>query len=76
MLQNRRFSAWALRSGFGAAICVAIVRNSIVFCNSVSAGRSGMAASRFRAAAAACRILLMSFAAGCSRYFSFLAHPV
>ena len=54
----------------------AIVRNSIVFCNSVSAGRSGMAASRFLAAAAACRILLMSFAAGCSRYFSFLAHPV
>ena len=39
------------------------MRNSIVFCNSVSAGRSGMAASRFLAAAAACRILLMSFAA-------------
>ena len=58
MLQNRRFSAWASRSGFGAAICVAVVRNSVAFCNSVSADRSGMAASRFLAAAAACGILL------------------
>ena len=58
MLQNRRFSAWASRSGFGAAICVALVRTSIVFCNSVSADRSGMAASRFLAAADACGILL------------------
>ena len=62
MLQNRRFSAWASRSGFGAAICVAVVRNSVVLCNSVSAGRRGTA-SRFLAAAAACRILLMPFAA-------------
>ena len=54
MLQNHRF---------GAAICVAVVRNSIAFYNSVSADCSGMAASRFLAAAAACRILLMSFAA-------------
>ena len=53
VLQNRRFSAWSSRSGFGAAICVAIVRTSIVFCNSVSADRSGMAASRFLAAAGA-----------------------
>ena len=58
MLLNRRFSAWASGSGFGAAICVAAVRNSIVFSNSVSADRSGMAASRFLAAAAACGILL------------------
>ena len=72
-LQNRRLC------GFGAAICVAAVRNSIVFCTSVSADRSGMAASRFLAAAAACGIFLMSFAAEwCfgSRYFSILAHPV
>ena len=62
VLQNRRFSAWASRSGFGAAICVAVVRNSVVLCNSVSAGRRGTA-SRFLAAAAACRILLMPFAA-------------
>ena len=41
------FSALALRSGFGAAICVAVVRNSIAFSNSVSADCSGMAASRF-----------------------------
>ena len=40
------------------------MRNSIVFSKSVFADRSGMAASRFLAAAAACRILfLMSFAA-------------
>ena len=32
-LQNRRFSAWALRSGFVAAICVDPVRNSIVLCS-------------------------------------------
>ena len=64
MLQNRRLSAWASRSGFGAAVCVAVVRDSCVLCNSVSADRRGMAASRFLAAAAACRILLMSFAAG------------
>ena len=62
MLQNRRFSAWALRSGFGAAVCIAVLRNSIVFCNLVSADRSGIAASRFLTAAAACEILV-SFAA-------------
>ena len=55
MLQNRRFSVWA---GFGAAICVAIVRNSSAFCNSVSADRRGMAASRFLAAAGACKIIV------------------
>ena len=52
--QNRRFCAWASGSGFGAPICVAVVCNSFVFRNSVSADRSGMmAASRFLAAAAA-----------------------
>ena len=34
------------------------MRNSFVFCKSVSADRSGMAASRFLAAAAACAIQL------------------
>ena len=62
MLQNRRFSAWASKSGFGATICVAVVRNSIAFCNSASADCSGMAASRFLVAAAAC-IILLCFAA-------------
>ena len=38
--QNRRFSAWASRSGLGVAICVAVVRDFIVLCNSVSADRS------------------------------------
>ena len=37
---------------------IAVVCNSIVICNSVSADRSGMASSRFLAAAGACRILL------------------
>ena len=44
-----------------AAICGAVVRNSIVLGNSVSADRSGMAASRFLAAAAA-SIILVCFA--------------
>ena len=56
------FSAWPSRSGFGAAICVAVVRNSFVFCNSVCADRRGMATSRFLAAAAAC-VILLCFAA-------------
>jgi len=59
---NRRFSAWASSFGFGAAIYVAVVRNSIVFRNSVSADRSGMAASRFLAAASA-RVILLCFPA-------------
>ena len=41
-----------------AAICGAVVGSSIAFCNSVSADRSGMAASRFLVAAAACVILM------------------
>ena len=38
------------------------MRNSFVFCNSVSADRSGMAVLRFLAAAAAC-VILLCFAA-------------
>ena len=41
-----------------AAICGAVVGSSIAFCNSVSADRSGMAASRFLVAAAECAVLL------------------
>ena len=46
MLENRLFFALASRSGFGATISDAIARSSLVFCNSVSADRIGMAASR------------------------------
>ena len=53
MLQNRLFFALALRSGFGATISDAIVCNSFVFCNSVSADRIVMAASRLLRAVAA-----------------------
>ena len=59
--QNRLFFALASRSGFGATISDAIARSSLVFCNSVSADRIGMAASRLLLALAAC---VMSFAAG------------
>ena len=62
MLQNRLFFALASRrSGFGATISDAIARSSIVFCNSVSADRIGMAASRLLLALPAC---VMSLAAG------------
>ena len=63
MLQNRLFVALASRSGFGAAICDALARSSIVFCNSASADRIVVAASRLLGAAAAC-VILLSFAAG------------
>ena len=62
MLQNRLFVALASRSGFGAAISDALARSSIVFCNSVSADRIVVAASRLLGAAAAC-VILLSFAA-------------
>ena len=62
MLQNRLFFALASRSGFGAAVSDAVARNSVVFCNSVTADRIVVAASRLLDAAAACAILL-SFAA-------------
>ena len=48
---------------FGAAISDTVARSSIVLCNSVSADRMIMAASRLLGAAAACAILLF-FAAG------------
>ena len=51
MLQNRLFFALASRSGFGATISDAVARSSIVFCNSVSADRIVMAASRLLGAA-------------------------
>ena len=57
------FSLWASRSGFGATISDAVARSSIVFCNSVSADRIVMAASRLLHAVAAC-VILLSFAAG------------
>ena len=55
------FSALASRSGCGATISDAVARTSIAFCNSVSADRIVMAASRLLHAVAAC---VMSFAAG------------
>ena len=57
------FFALASRSGFGATISDAVVRSSIVFCNSVSADRIVMAASRLLRAVAAL-VILLSFAAG------------
>ena len=53
MLQNRLFFALASRSVFGATISDAVARSSIVFCNSVSADRIVMAASRLLRAVAA-----------------------
>ena len=60
MLQNRLF--WASRSGFGAAICAAVVHNSLLLRNSMFADASGMVVPRFFVAAAAC-VIFMSFAA-------------
>ena len=50
-------------SGFGATISDAVARSSIVFCNSVSADRIVLAASRLLRAVAAF-VILLSFAAG------------
>ena len=50
-------------SGVGATISDAVARSSIVFCNSVSADRIVMAASRLLRAVAAF-VILLSFAAG------------
>ena len=63
VLQNRLFFPLASRSGFGAAIADAVARNSFVFCNSVSADRIVMVASKLLGAAAAC-VILLSFASG------------
>ena len=62
MLQNRLFFLLASRSGFGATISDAVARSSIVLCNSVSADRIVMAASRLLRAVAAF-VILLSFAA-------------
>ena len=56
------FCRFGVEIGFGAAISDAIARSSIVFCNSVSADRIVVAASRLLGAAAAC-VILLSFAA-------------
>ena len=63
MLQNRLFVAVASKSGFGAAISDAVARSYFVLCNSVSADRIVVAASRLLGTAAAC-VILLSFAAG------------
>ena len=76
-------------SGFGATISDAVARSSIVFCNSVSADRIVMAASRLLRAVAAF-VRLLSFAARlrksywsgcmkaatviCQQIFSILSH--
>ena len=57
------FSLWRRDpSGFGATISDAVVRSSVVFCNSVSADRIVMAVSRLLRAVAAL-VILLSFAA-------------
>ena len=56
------FLLWRRDPGFGAAISDAVARSSFVFCNSVSADRIVVAASRLLGAAAAC-VILLSFAA-------------
>ena len=63
MLQNRLFLALASRSGFGAAVSDVVARSSILICNSFSADRIVMAASRLLGAAAAC-VIVLYFAAG------------
>ena len=57
------FSALASRSGCGATISDAVARTSIAFCDSVSADRIVMAASRLLRAVAVF-VILLSFAAG------------
>ena len=61
------FFALASRSGFVAAIADAVARSSIVFCNSVSADRIVMAASRLLAAYV---ILLSCAVEDCKSYWS------
>ena len=64
MFQNRLFFRSGVEiPGFGATISDAVARSSIAFCNSVSADRIVMAASRLLRAVAACVIPLF-FAAG------------
>jgi hypothetical protein len=61
-------SLWRRDPVFGAAIADAVARSSIVFCNSVSADRIVMVASRLLGAAAACVILLSFAAESCKSY--------
>ena len=66
LLKNASKSSFfhlASRSGFGATISDAVARSSIVLCNSVSADRIVVAASRLLPALAVC-VILLSFAAG------------
>ena len=68
LLQNASKSSFfrsgvEIPSGFGATISDAVARSSIVFCNSASADRIVMAASRLLRAVAAF-VILLSFAAG------------
>ena len=61
------FSLWRRDpSGFGATISDAVAGSSIVLCNSVSADRIVIAASRLLRAVAAF-VILLSFAAGSSK---------
>ena len=57
------FVLWRRRSGCGATISDAVARTSIAICNSVSADRIVMAASRLLRAVAVF-VILLSFAAG------------
>ena len=61
MLQNISKSSFFC-FGVGAAISDTVAHSSIVFCNSVSADRIVVAASRLLGAAAAC-VIFLSFAA-------------
>ena len=70
MFQNRLFFRSGVEiPGFGATISDAVARSSIVFCNSVSADRIVMAASRLLRAVAAC-VIPLSFAAGSRKSWS------
>ena len=62
------FSCFVVEIRFWAAISDAIAHISIVFCNSVSADRIGVAASRMLGVAAACVILLFFAAEDCKSY--------
>ena len=65
-----RFFLPQCNGGFKLLWVCLCVRSSIVFCNSVSADRIGVAASRLLGAAAACVILLSFAAEDCKSYWS------
>ena len=62
MLQNLFFVLWRRDPVLKLQFFHTVARSSIVFCNSVSADRIVVAASRLLGAAAAC-VILLSFAA-------------